>query len=118
MSKANRRQKEREFFRMQERLKDKLKKKSKSLGESEGLDKGGGGKAFFKHNLMQRGNVPGGRKGSLEGMSEYFTVSELAKEFRVNPKTIYRRLWARGIPAYKVGRTWRIAKKDIKWLRQ
>lgn len=49
--------------------------------------------------------------------TDYFTVTELAKEFRVNPKTIYRRLWAKGIPAYKVGRAWRIAKKDIVWLR-
>ncbi len=51
-------------------------------------------------------------------MADYFTVVELAKEFRGNPKTIYRRLWAKGIPAYKVGRAWRVAKKDIKWLRQ
>jgi excisionase family DNA binding protein len=51
-------------------------------------------------------------------MSDFYTVNELAKEFRVNPKTIYRRLWAKGIPAYKVGRSWRIAKKDLKWLRQ
>jgi excisionase family DNA binding protein len=50
--------------------------------------------------------------------SAYFTVNELADHFRVNPKTIYRRLWAKGIPAYRVGRTWRIAKKDIKWLRR
>jgi len=50
--------------------------------------------------------------------NEFFTVNELAKEFRVNPKTIYRRLWAKEIPAYKVGRSWRIARKDIKWLRQ
>jgi excisionase family DNA binding protein len=53
------------------------------------------------------------------GMKEgYFTVTELAEHFRVNPKTIYRRLWAKGIPAYKVGRAWRIAKRDIRWLRQ
>jgi excisionase family DNA binding protein len=51
-------------------------------------------------------------------MNDYFTELELAKEFRVNPKTIYRRLWAKGIPAYKVGTVWRIAKKDIKWLKQ
>jgi excisionase family DNA binding protein len=50
-------------------------------------------------------------------MTDYFTVNELAEHFRVNPKTIYRRLWAKGIPAYKVGRRWRIARKDIKWLR-
>jgi len=40
MSKINRRQKQREFFRMQEQLKEKQRKKSKSLNESEGLDKG------------------------------------------------------------------------------
>ena len=51
-------------------------------------------------------------------VKDYFTVAELADHFRVNPKTIYRRLWAKGIPAYKVGRTWRIAKKDTRWLRQ
>jgi DNA-binding transcriptional regulator YhcF (GntR family) len=38
-------------------------------------------------------------------MKDYFTVNELAKEFRVNPKTIYRRLLAKGIPAYKARRT-------------
>jgi excisionase family DNA binding protein len=46
-------------------------------------------------------------------MREHFTVNELARHFNVNPKTIYRRLWAKGIPAYKVGRIWRIARKDI-----
>jgi excisionase family DNA binding protein len=51
-------------------------------------------------------------------MDGFFTVSELAKYFRVNPKTIYRRLWAKGIPAFKVGRAWRIAKKDIMWLKR
>jgi len=45
-------------------------------------------------------------------------VNELARYFNVNPETIYRRLWVRGVPAYKVGRTWRIAKKDIIWFRQ
>ena len=45
-------------------------------------------------------------------------VYDLAKYFNVNPKTIYRRLWDKKIPAYKIGRKWRIAKKDIKWLRQ
>lgn len=50
-------------------------------------------------------------------MSECYTVNELAHLFGVCPKTIYRRLWAQGIPAYMVGRIWRIGKKDIKWLR-
>ncbi len=51
-------------------------------------------------------------------MRDFFTVSELARHFGVNPKTIYRRLWAKGIPAYKVGRRWRIARKDIIWLKR
>jgi excisionase family DNA binding protein len=50
-------------------------------------------------------------------MNDFFTVHELARHFGVNPKTIYRRLWAKGIAAYKVGSAWRIAKKDIVWLR-
>jgi len=51
-------------------------------------------------------------------MKDYFTVMELAEHFGVNPKTIYRRLWAKGIPAFKVGNIWRIAKKDIIWLKR
>jgi excisionase family DNA binding protein len=51
-------------------------------------------------------------------MPDFFTVNKLARHFGGNPKTIYRRLWAKGIPAYKVGRSWRIAKKDIVWLKQ
>lgn len=50
-------------------------------------------------------------------MRDYFTVTELAEHFNVNPKTIYRRLWAKGIPAYKMGTTRRIARKDIIWLK-
>jgi excisionase family DNA binding protein len=57
------------------------------------------------------------RSKGVRKMKDYFSVTELADHFNVNPKTIYRRLWAKGIPAYKVGRIWRIAKKDIKWLR-
>jgi excisionase family DNA binding protein len=51
-------------------------------------------------------------------MRDYFTVTELADHFGVSTKTIYRRLWAKGIPAYKVGQQWRIARKDIIWLKR
>ncbi len=51
-------------------------------------------------------------------MKDYFTVNELAKNFGVCAKTIYRRLWAKGIPAYKVGAQWKIAKKDLVWLKR
>jgi excisionase family DNA binding protein len=51
-------------------------------------------------------------------MNDHFTVNELARHFNVNPKTIYWRLWAKGIPAFRVGRVWRIAKKEIIWLKR
>jgi excisionase family DNA binding protein len=53
-----------------------------------------------------------------DSTNDFFTVNELAEYFGVNPKTIYRRLWKKQIPAYKIGKTWRIAKKDIKWFRR
>ncbi len=34
------------------------------------------------------------------------------------PRTIHGLLWAKGIPAYKVRAQWRIAKKDLIWLRK
>jgi excisionase family DNA binding protein len=61
---------------------------------------------------------PETKGGKMKENRDYFTVNELAEHFGVNPKTIYRRLWAKQIPAYKVGRAWRIARKDIIWLRK
>jgi excisionase family DNA binding protein len=72
----------------------------------------------FLESLFQEGvskNKEAG--GKIMSSSECYTVNELAKYFGVNPKTIYRRLWAKQIPAYKVGRTWRISKKDVIWLK-
>ncbi len=37
-------------------------------------------------------------------MEKYFIVNELARYFGVDPKTIYRKPFAKGIPAYEVGR--------------
>jgi len=51
-------------------------------------------------------------------MNDHFTVNDLARHFNVNPKTIYRRLWAKEIPAYRVGRVWRIAKNEIIWMKR
>jgi len=50
--------------------------------------------------------------------SDFFTVIELAHYFKVSPKTIYRRLWAKQIPAFKIGKVWRISKKEIDWLKR
>ncbi len=43
---------------------------------------------------------------------QFFHRNELADPLGGNPKPKYRRLWARGRPAYKGERVWRIAKKD------
>jgi excisionase family DNA binding protein len=53
-------------------------------------------------------------------MNDFFTVNQLAEYFKVHPKTIYRRLWAKAIPAFKIGGrgNWKIAKKDIRWMKR
>ena len=68
----------------------------------------------FKEGVFK--NKEAGEK--IMSPSECYTVNKLAKYFGVNPKTIYRRLWAKQIPAYKVGRTWRISKNDVIWLKK
>jgi hypothetical protein len=47
---------------------------------------------------------------------QFFRRNELADHLGGNPKPIYRRLWARGIPADQGERVWRIAEKDIERL--
>jgi len=44
---------------------------------------------------------------------EFLSVTKVADLFSVNPKTIYRALWSERLPAYKIGKTWRIARKDL-----
>jgi len=44
---------------------------------------------------------------------EFLSVNGVAKLFSLNPKTIYRALWDGRLPAYKIGKAWRIAKKDL-----
>ena len=50
--------------------------------------------------------------------SEFLTISELAKVLNVNPKTIYRAVWSKRLPAYKIGKALRIADKDIELFRR
>ncbi len=45
--------------------------------------------------------------------TEFLTISEVARVLKVNPKTIYRAVWSKKVPVYKVGRSLRIAQKDI-----
>ena len=39
---------------------------------------------------------------------DFLTVNETAKVLRVGTKTVYRFVWARKVPAKKVGGQWRI----------
>jgi len=53
-------------------------------------------------------------------MKGFLSVNELAETYGVSTKTIYRRIWAKAIPAFKIGGRgqWKIARKDIEWLRR
>lgn len=50
--------------------------------------------------------------------SQFLGVAELAKLLSVDRKTIYRALWSKKFPAYKVGRMWRVSKKDLEFIRR
>jgi excisionase family DNA binding protein len=50
--------------------------------------------------------------------NEFLSVTKAARLFAVNPKTIYRALWSDRLPAYKIGKIWRIAKKDLEDLKK
>ncbi len=62
---------------------------------------------------------PGDRGVRFEPRTnEFLTISEVAEILRVNPKTIYRAVWSKKVPAYKIGKSWRIAKRDIELFRK
>jgi len=44
---------------------------------------------------------------------EFLSVNSVANLFSLNPRTIYRALWDGRLPAYKFGKAWRIAKRDL-----
>ena len=50
--------------------------------------------------------------------SEFLGVNELAKLLDVNMKTVYRALWSKKIPAYKIGRMWRVARRDLESIKK
>ncbi len=45
--------------------------------------------------------------------NDFLSVTKVAKLFKVDSKTIYRALWDRRLSGYKIGKIWRIAKKDL-----
>ena len=48
----------------------------------------------------------------------FLSIPEVAELLKVNPKTIYRAVWSKQLPAYKIGRAWRIVDKDIELFRK
>lgn len=51
--------------------------------------------------------------GSAAGEDGILTIKQVAEYLKVNERTIYRLAAASGIPAFKVGGTWRFRKSDI-----
>jgi len=45
--------------------------------------------------------------------SNFYTAKELAKELRINIMTIYRYIKAKKLKAYKIGKEFRIDKKEF-----
>ncbi len=45
--------------------------------------------------------------------NDFLSVTKVANLFKVNSKTIYRALWDGRLSGYKIGKTWRIARKDL-----
>ena len=49
----------------------------------------------------------------MKQQKEFYTAKELANKLRVNIMTIYRYIKARKIKAYKIGKEFRIDKKEF-----
>ncbi len=50
--------------------------------------------------------------------SGFWSVNELAQALNVGSKTVYRALWSKKIPAYKIGRIWRVSKRDLEFIKK
>ncbi len=46
-------------------------------------------------------------------MQHFYTVKELSVELGLCTRTVYRLLWSKRLPALKLHRSWRIARKDL-----
>ena len=57
--------------------------------------------------------------GNTAGEDGILTIKQVAEYLKVNERTIYRLAAASGIPAFKVGGTWRFSRADIDaWIKQ
>lgn len=50
--------------------------------------------------------------------SELMTVEETCRYLKITPRTLYRYLRSRQIPAFKLGKEWRFVRSDLEqWIR-
>jgi len=53
-----------------------------------------------------------------EPKSEIMTAEETCHYLKITPRTLYRYLRARQIPAFKLGKEWRFVRSDLEqWIR-
>lgn len=59
----------------------------------------------------------GGEMGAAP-KSELMTVTETCRYLKITPRTLYRYLQNRQIPAFKLGKEWRFVRSDLEqWIR-
>jgi excisionase family DNA binding protein len=59
----------------------------------------------------------GGKMG-IAPKSELMTVTETCDYLKITPRTLYRYLQSRQIPAFKLGKEWRFVRSDLEqWIR-
>lgn len=50
--------------------------------------------------------------------SELLTVAETCRFLKITPRTLYRYIQSRRIPAFKLGKEWRFVRSDLEqWIR-
>lgn len=55
---------------------------------------------------------------SKEPKSEIMTAEETCRYLKITPRTLYRYLRNRQIPAFKLGKEWRFVRSDLEqWIR-
>ena len=54
-----------------------------------------------------------------EPKSELMTAEETCRYLKITPRTLYRYLRSRQIPAFKLGKEWRFVRSDLEqWIRE
>jgi excisionase family DNA binding protein len=61
--------------------------------------------------------ISGGAMGTSPN-SELMTLAETCQYLKITPRTLYRYLQTRRLPAFKLGKEWRFVRSDLEqWIR-